>query len=138
MDKLLNNKKLLICLAVSILATLTFFLISSSTTKESTTTPPSDTNDSLIDTDSSEFDKDLDDEYAFLKSYPISDLLPVESASPYYYITYNIDIEANRFFIQIYYRDQAGLSAARARLESGDFSSYNPTQYRILESQISD
>ncbi len=133
MEKILENKKILLCLGAIILVVLIIFIA----TSKNRQTVSVDTTDEYT-TDSSEADKALAEEMELLKDYPIANLLPFESSNPYYYVSYILNNESeNPFSIEIFYKESAGLDAAKARLNSSIFSEYNPSQYQIKTTLLS-
>ncbi len=130
-EKILNNKKLLLVIAGLLVVGIIIYIVI--IVNRNTTSSP-ETND----TDSSEFDKELDATYAILSNYPISNLLPAENENPYYYITYRLNESDAPFKIEIFYRASDGLSSAKSRLTSSEFSQYNPAQYNIIYTKLDD
>lgn len=134
MEKILENKKLLLILGAIILVVLIVFIATSKSRQAARV----DTTDEYT-TDSSEADKALAEEMELLKNYPIANLLPFENSDPYYYVSYNLNNESeNSFSIEIFYKEGVGLTAAKARLDSSEFSEYSPSQYQIKTTLLSD
>ena len=101
-----------------------------------------DPDDDTIETDSSAVDENYTNTelYAY-NNHPISLLLPIIDDEGNYCLSYDISGVEDKeyvFRLTIDYKTEEGKRAAEALLESPDFSTYNPSQYEIIYTKISD
>ncbi len=138
-DKLLSNKKFLILTAIFVLIAAIVLIVialpSSNNKTDNTKLDPDFTDDlehyQLID--------DIN-EYVY-NNHPIDRLLPIRNQSPFYYIALIVNPDESNGFsasIEISYYTAEGKAAAKARLQSSEFSAYHPENYKITYTQLTD
>ena len=101
-----------------------------------------DLDDDTIETESYAIEEEYANTEAFaFANHPISALLPIINDDPSYCISYDVSTAENGdylFNLTIDYKTDKGKAAAEAALKSTELSSYNPSQYEIIYTQIND